>query len=163
MRLYLLRHGIAEQAKVGGSDEDRALTSEGRRKLRRVLKLARKAEVCPELILSSPLKRAYETAQLAKEILGNEEKIITTEVLGPSSSPEDVWQEVRAHREIESLLLVGHNPLFATLAAYLMAQPAAPLEFKKGAMMRFDFQKLSAQPAGVLRWCLTPDAKKPPK
>jgi phosphohistidine phosphatase len=163
MQLYLLRHGIAEQAKIGASDESRALTSEGRRKLRHVLKLAREADVSPDLIISSPLRRAYQTAEIAKESLGNDEEIVTADVLAPGASPEDVWEEIRAHRAVGSLLLVGHNPLFASLAAYLIGQPAAPVEFKKGALMRFDFDKFSTQPRGVLRWCLTPDATKRPK
>jgi len=51
MQIYLLRHGIAEDAQPRQSDSERALTEEGREKLRRVLKRARLAEVAPELIL----------------------------------------------------------------------------------------------------------------
>ena len=64
MRIYVLRHGIAEDAPPGGSDSDRALTLEGRRKLRGVLEHARRAGVVPDIILTSPLKRAVETADL---------------------------------------------------------------------------------------------------
>ena len=62
MQIYLLRHGIAEDAKPGRPDSERALTDEGRAKLRRVLKRARTADVTPSLILSSPYRRAMETA-----------------------------------------------------------------------------------------------------
>ena len=155
MQLYLLRHGIAEDAKIGGSDGDRALTPEGRRKLRDVMKLAREAGVSPELIISSPLKRALQTADIAKRALGYEEQIVTSDLLTPGTSPEDAWEEVRAHRDLQSLLLVGHNPLFAALAAYLLGTPNAHIEFKKGAIMRVDFEKFSVQPRGVLRWYLT--------
>ena len=52
--IYLLRHAIAEDARPGMSDRERALTDEGRERLRRVLKRARAAGVVPSLILSSP-------------------------------------------------------------------------------------------------------------
>jgi phosphohistidine phosphatase SixA len=62
VQIYLLRHGIAENSTP---DSDRALTPEGREKLRRVLARARDADVAPSLILSSPYRRALETAEIA--------------------------------------------------------------------------------------------------
>ena len=61
MNLYLLRHGIAEEEGVGVPDAQRALTDEGRRKLKQVLTTALDASVLPTLILSSPLKRTMQT------------------------------------------------------------------------------------------------------
>ena len=74
MQIYLLRHGIAENASPGQPDSERALTAEGREKLRRVLKRARSAEVNPGAILSSPYKRALETAEVAAEALDSRAK-----------------------------------------------------------------------------------------
>ena len=69
MEIYLLRHGIAADAKPGQSDASRALTEEGREKLARVLGRAGKAGMSPSLILSSPLRRAIETAEVAAQTL----------------------------------------------------------------------------------------------
>src|ERR1700749_1043786 len=112
MHVYLLRHGIAEEERLGLTDSERALTPEGRRKLRQVLRTVAEAGVKPSLVLSSPFKRAMQTAQIAKEILDYENQILQTKVLTPASSPEQVWDEIRVHREEAALLLVGHNPLF---------------------------------------------------
>ena len=71
MQIYILRHGIAEDAGPGQSDSERALTSEGKKKLRNVLRAAHEAGVTPALILTSPLKRAVQTAELAAEILAS--------------------------------------------------------------------------------------------
>jgi len=65
MQIHLGRHGIAEDAKPGGSDAERKLTEEGKQKLRRVLKRARDTGVSPSLIATSPLVRAAETAEIA--------------------------------------------------------------------------------------------------
>jgi phosphohistidine phosphatase len=65
VQIYLLRHGIAENTTP---DSERALTPEGREKLRRVLARARAADVALSLILSSPYRRAIETAEIAAEV-----------------------------------------------------------------------------------------------
>src|SRR5689334_7541485 len=97
--VLLLRHGIAEDPKPGESDSARALTSEGRRKLGEILDVARHAKVEPSLILTSPFQRAVETAELAANKLGYSRQILKTRALQPDSSPEDVWQEIRGHRD----------------------------------------------------------------
>ena len=156
MQVYLLRHGIAEDQRPGASDADRALTDEGRRKLKSVLQAASKAGVKPALILTSPLRRAVETAEVAQEVLEYKNQLIRTQALTPASAVEDVWREIRAHRDEDSLMLVGHNPLFDELAAYLLGSGAVHVSFKKGAILRVDFESFPAQPKGILRWYLTP-------
>ena len=81
MQIYLLRHGIAEDAAPGRPDSERALTEEGRDKLRRVLRRARSADAAPSLILSSPYRRALETAALAAEMLSYPGRIVETRVV----------------------------------------------------------------------------------
>jgi phosphohistidine phosphatase len=160
MQVYLLRHGIAEDARAGQSDCDRALTPEGRRKLKQVLEAASDAEVKPTLILSSPLKRAIQTAEIAAESLGYKGELLHTGALKPGSTPEQVWDEIRVHRDEAALLLVGHNPLFDGLSGYLLGQPELKVSFKKGAILRLDVESFGVRPKGVLRWYLTPKLTK---
>ncbi len=155
MQVYLLRHGVAEEGRAGASDADRALTQDGRRKLRQVLKAAAEAGVQPALILSSPLKRAVQTAEMARKALGYKNEILRTKALIPSSSVEQVWEEIRVHRDEASLMLVGHNPLFDNLAAYLLGRQEVQIDFKKGAILRIDLENFPAEPRGILRWYLT--------
>jgi phosphohistidine phosphatase len=155
MQVYLLRHGIAEDGQAGGSDADRALTDEGRRKLREILITASKADVQPSLILTSPLKRALQTAEIAKQVLRYKNELVPSKALSPGSSVEQVWDEIRAHRNESSVMLVGHNPQFENLAGYLLGCPSIQIDFKKGAILRIDFDNISSHPRGVLRWYLT--------
>ncbi len=155
MQVYLLRHGIAEDGRDGMDDESRALTPEGRKKLRQVLQTAVKANVELSLIVTSPLKRAIQTAEIVKSVLGYKHGLRQSNALIPSSTPEQAWKELRSHRDEPSILLVGHNPLFSDLARYLLNSPQLQIEFKKGAMMRIDVERMLAQPAGVLRWYIT--------
>jgi len=98
MHLYLLRHGIAVEAQAGESDATRALTSDGRRKLRKVLKAVAEAKVKPTLMWSSELKRAIQTAEVAKAVLGYQGEILRTKALAPGADTEQVWEEIRVHR-----------------------------------------------------------------
>ena len=156
MEIYLLRHGIAEDHAPTGRDADRRLTEEGRAKVHRVLGRAHLAGVEPELILSSPLKRAIETAEIAAEELHYRGEILRVTTLTPDSSPPSVWAEIRAHRSAASILLAGHEPLFSALVAYLLGSTRSMVEFRKGALVRIDVPSLGVEPRGVLQWMLTP-------
>jgi phosphohistidine phosphatase len=155
MQVYLLRHGIAEEGGLGKSDADRELTAEGRRRLRDTLRAARQAEVKPSLIISSPLVRAIQTADIAAHVLHCTEPILQSRVLLPSARPEQVWDEIRVHHSQPELMLVGHEPLFSQLAAYLLHAPELQVDFKKGAVLRLDFEMMGSRPKGILRWFLT--------
>jgi phosphohistidine phosphatase len=156
MELYILRHGIAEESSASGRDEDRQLTAEGRRKLREVLRTAARAGLQPSLILSSPYARAMQTAQAAADLLGYEGEILKAAALVPEARSDDVWQEIRTHREERQVLLASHNPLCAGLAAYLLGSPQLYVDFKKGAILRVDLDQFGSAPRGVLRWMLVP-------
>lgn len=154
MQIYLLRHGIAEDQKPGGRDEDRELTPEGKKKLQDVLRAARQAEVSPSLILTSPLRRAIQTAELAAGVLGYKDDLLRTKALEPGSSTKCVWEEVRVHKNVRELMMVGHEPLFGSLTAYLLGTPALQMDFKKGAVARVDVEQFGPEPRGVLKWYL---------
>jgi phosphohistidine phosphatase len=156
MKLYLLRHGIAEDGHGGMPDEERQLTSEGRKKLRELLKVAREADVEPSLILSSPLVRAVQTADIAQEELKYKGEIVRTRALVPEADPRQTWEDIRLHKDESALLLASHNPLCASLAGYLLGTPELMVDYKKGALMRIDIDSFGAQPQGVLRWFLVP-------
>ena len=155
MELYLLRHGVAEEGSANTPDAERALTNDGRRKLRQVLEAAAAAGLEPALILTSPLKRAIQTAEVAQNVLKYKHQLLRTKALAPGATAEQVWQEIRAHRNEPSLLLVGHNPLFSELSGYLLGSDSIQVDFKKGAILRIDLEHFPPKPKGVLRWYLT--------
>ncbi len=155
MQIYVLRHGIAEDAPPGGSDAVRALTQEGKKKVRAVLECARRASVHPDVILTSPLKRAVETAEIAAAVLGVPGESIRTNALAPSGSPERVWKEIRA-RQAEGILLAGHEPLLSMVVAFLLGCPALQIRMKKAALVSIEMETKQTQPQGTLLWMLTP-------
>jgi phosphohistidine phosphatase len=156
MQIYLLRHGIAEDANPGHPDSERPLTDEGRDKLRRVLKRARTADLDPSLILSSPYRRAVETAAVAAEVLAYKGEIVRTRALVPEASPFDTWEEIRKRKDESAVLLASHEPLMSSLAAFLLDSPALHVDMKKAALLRIDCDRFGPKASGVLKWMLTP-------
>lgn len=155
MELYILRHGIAEE-RGKGDDAARALTPAGREKLRRVLERAKKAGVSPSLILTSPYRRALETAEMAAKTLDYRKKIVQTDVLLPEAAPDALWEEVRRRRHEGVLLAAGHEPMLSATIAWILGAPGIKIDLKKGALVRIDLSRFGPQPQGVLRWMLTP-------
>ncbi len=156
MQIYLLRHGIAEDPKPGRPDAERPLTDEGRDKLRRVLKRARTADLDPSVILSSPYRRALETAAVAAEILAYKGEIVRTPALAPEASPFDAWEEIRKRKQERAILLSSHEPLMSSMVAFLLDSPTLRVEMKKAALVRIDCDRFGPKAAGVLKWMLTP-------
>jgi phosphohistidine phosphatase len=155
MEIYLLRHGIADGGRPGGRDSDRELTAEGREKLRRVLKRAHQAGVSPGVILTSPYRRAVQTAELAAETLEYMGEIVKTQTLIPDSSPQAVWDEICSRCTEAAILLASHEPLMSSMAAFLLASPALQVDMKKGAMARVDCDRFGPVPRGTFKWMLT--------
>jgi phosphohistidine phosphatase len=156
MEIYLLRHGIAENARPGLKDADRALTAEGRKKLQRVLAHAGSAGVKPSLILSSPLRRALETAEIAADSLAYKGKIVHTPVLVPGAVPSQLWELLLTRQDEKAILLASHEPFTSAAVAFLLNAPALQVDIKKGGLVRIDCNQLSTEPRGVLKWYLTP-------
>ena len=149
MQIYLLRHGIAEDARPGQPDAERALTGEGREKLRRVLKRARTAELDPSVILSSPYRRALETAAVAADVLGYKSEVVRIQALTPEASPFDTWVEIRDRKDERSILLASHEPLISSLAPFLLDSPSLLEDMNKVALVRIDCERVGSKPRGI--------------
>lgn len=156
--IYLMRHGIAADATAGMSDADRALTAEGVRKTTRVAVGLQKLGAKPDLILSSPLRRAEETARLVADVLAPNSAVELYPPLAGGFAVDDIVKGLRPHRRAGELLLVGHQPDLGDLASYLMtgAPHLAPLPFKKAGVAAISLGSLPPRSAGLLEWFLTP-------
>lgn len=150
MQIYLLRHGIAEDAHAGQPDSDRALTPEGRKRLAAV---KRRAALPAMFTLSSPYVRAMQTAAV---FCGEGSEIVQTPALEPCAEPEDAWNELRLYKDEPCILCSTHEPICGRLAAYLLNTPSLRIEVKKGALIRIDVERLGPKPHGTLKWMLVP-------
>jgi phosphohistidine phosphatase len=156
LELYLIRHGVAaDRGDEYPDDSKRPLTSDGVARLRKEAKALDLLGVTFEQILSSPLVRARQTADVFAEIMKAKPPVATTDALTPAGSPAAVIQELSKHMRKGSIALVGHEPNMGELAAHLIGAKV-PLPFKKGAIARIDFSVFPPKGKGQLAWFVTP-------
>lgn len=155
MKIYLLRHGKATPKGGAMADAHRALTPEGRKCTEEALQAIRKS--CqPDLIGSSPLLRALETAEIASRVLKVRESPLSLDCLRPGTTPAAVvrWLQTRT---ASAILLVGHMPDLAILAAYLVSGATAwSMAFKKSGLCCIGIKGKAGRGAGQLEWLVTP-------
>ena len=162
MRLYLVRHAIAEESdsKRWPDDRQRPLTKTGARRFKRVagtLVELMQADGAVERLLTSPLVRARETAAILRRA-GLPEPIEES-VLAPGRTAARVLAVLRAH-EVQSIVVVGHEPDLGRLLAVCIAGPDAKLalRFRKGAAACLYFAGAPRVGEASLEWLLPPKA-----
>ena len=156
MKIFLLRHAIAELRRINLSDRDRRLTKEGIKELETVVKAMVKLKVRPDEILASPYKRAWDTALIAARALSPSKKPTELRALVPSGEAAKLWLELKKHHAAKALLLVGHEPLLSEFTAFLLSSPHATINLKKAGLIRVDVHTVHLDhPSGTLRWLLT--------
>ncbi len=160
MKLYLLRHGIAEATGHGdpARDPERRLTPEGAERVSEIARGLRRLGVQPDVIFTSPLVRARQTAEIVAEVLGLTDRLEETEHLGvPPDSTALVRQLNKQRPRPDAVMLVGHEPHLSEFTALLIAGTSgAALLFKKGGLARLEVPTLEAGRCATLEWLLPP-------
>jgi phosphohistidine phosphatase len=157
MILYLIRHAIAEDRSAEGSDEDRALTPRGKARMLRASEGLRKLKVQPELILTSPLRRARETAEILAKAL-SDAPVEPMAELAAGIDPGQAARALRAHARAKELALVGHQPGLGLLASLLLTGSATSLEIdlRKGGVVCIEAELSEGEAKSSLLWLATP-------
>lgn len=157
MNIFILRHAIAlPYGTTGVSDEDRPLTERGRERMQKASRGIRELIDQFDLILSSPLVRARQTAQIVAEQFDCEDKLEFTDLLLPSGLAVELRKELSRRRSVQNVLLVGHEPMLSEFVAFMVDARGAILALKKGGMCCVEFNHDKSYERGELKWLLTP-------
>ena len=138
MWIYLLRHGIAEDPRPGLVDDDRALTDEGRARLRAASKAWSLLVHPPELVITSPLRRARETAEIFRNTFDVEAPLRVEEAVVPGAGPARVVTLLESEMlsRTGSVAVVGHEPNIGyVLGALLTGQLRVHVSLDRGALV----------------------------
>jgi phosphohistidine phosphatase len=155
MILYFLRHASAgEPVSNLKKDEKRALDEIGVEQCGHVGRALAALDVQVDAILSSPLKRAAQTASLVGNEMGYEGKLQLEDALRPGASFADFRRLLERCAKYDTLMVVGHNPSLSEFLGRSISETGcqAAVVLKKGAVARVDMGRSSA----ALMWCLTP-------
>jgi phosphohistidine phosphatase len=154
MRLYFLRHGLAaERDEWQGVDFDRPLTDEGRERMARQAKAMAKLSLALEVIVTSPLVRAKQTAAIVADGLKLRAGLVEDERLGLDFDPSRLAGVLEEHRSADAVMLVGHEPSMSGTIGHLVG--GARIALKKGALARVDVPDPSSS-EGELVWLIPP-------
>jgi len=128
MDIYLVRHAEALERKEGLADEVRHLTRRGRKQAAKQARRMKKNKVRPELILTSPLVRAVQTAELLAAEIGQGAVVAAHPSLAFDADAAAVVTMLREAGKLQSVMLVGHEPQLSAVAALLLGyEHIAPL------------------------------------
>jgi phosphohistidine phosphatase len=123
--------------------------------LRKEAKGLNELEVAVDLIITSPLVRTRQTADIIAEVLTAKPAVVTSDALAPAGTTTGVIQDIVKHSRKGRIALVGHEPNMGELAARLIGARSL-MPFKKGAVCRIDFEVLPPKGIGELRWFMPP-------
>jgi phosphohistidine phosphatase len=151
-QIYLVRHGVAEERGERWPDDvKRPLTADGMARMEKAARGLGKLDIGFDVILSSPLVRARQTADILAAELEGHPSIVNTDALAPGGDYAAVVAALEKQSRRQRIALVGHEPAIGELAARLVGS-RHPIEFKKGAIARIDLDEIPPSGPGDLRW-----------
>ncbi len=154
--LYLIRHGLAEErGEAWPDDAKRPLTEEGMSRLRRSARALERLGVSIDVVLTSPLVRSRQTAEIVAAAFAPRPPVVNVDALAPGGAFAAFTAELDKHARRSRIAIVGHEPGIGELAARLLGM-RHPVEFKKGAVCRIDLDELPPRGPGILRWFVSP-------
>lgn len=152
MLLFLLRH--ADAIVEARNDAARVLSQKGTVQAKQIGKFCRWNNLIPELVLTSPLVRAEQTARLFAETIDVPKIVTVAPFLESGMQPEIALKELKAYKELESVMLVGHEPDLGRLATKLLgATGAGKIKIRKASLTAFEIDPMHPDSA-VLQFCI---------
>ena len=154
MNLYIMRHANAGLKRDNPLlDDKRSLVKEGKEQCILMARTLNALKVQVDVIVSSPLKRARQTAQLVGTEMGYDARVEVSPALGPDASYAEFQRMLTRYSAYESVLVVGHNPnLFQFLGRLITGNGGAAIRMRKGSVARID---LDRHPP-LLQWLIDP-------
>jgi phosphohistidine phosphatase len=142
MNLYLLRHAEAEEE--AASDGERQLTERGREQARTVGRFCARNDLYPETIITSPLARARQTAEIVADQLKIADRVQVCGFATTGMTTEGALSGLKAFSDHSSVLLVGHEPDFSGFVAALIGGKDECIRFRKAGLAKVTLPKLKA-------------------
>jgi phosphohistidine phosphatase len=155
--LFILRHGKAGQSSNGGDDAARALTADGMAEIKKVAGWMRSKKYEFAVIATSPLARAYETAEIIARSLDQQDRLTIWDELAPGGNTGAVCRRLAGYGEQASVLLVGHEPALSMLISRIISgNDTSSIVLAKGGLAKIRNYSCINRPSGDLQWLLTP-------
>jgi phosphohistidine phosphatase len=166
MDMFILRHGEAGKRLTGGNskDSERALTVAGQKEIAEIANSLKELDVKFDLIISSPLKRAHQTAAIVAKTLKKENKMEAWNELKPEGNKQELYRKLSSStqfKQYSSVLIVGHEPYLTDMISDIISDGkgggGGHIILKKTGLARIGITSFtSSNLHGELKWLLTP-------
>jgi phosphohistidine phosphatase len=162
--LYLLRHGDAGKrmaVAAGGNTGDVPLTTVGREEIAIIARSVKTLNLRFSAIVTSPLKRAVQTAKIIAKVLAIENRISVWNDLVPEGNRSKIYNKLNQYTRDSSVLMIGHEPYLSNIMYDLIFQKnrvnqLGRISLKKAGLAKIRVISLTPNISGELRWLLTP-------
>ena len=159
MNLYVLRHGLARErnGREYENDDERPLTSKGARRITRQVKGMKALGLSMDVIVTSPLVRAVQTAEIVHRGIRKPGRLVTSGALRPLEHHGTLLDELAAEYSSEDdVMVVGHEPHLSGLISVVVAGQHSPvIRLKKGSLCKLGVPRPSYGRCGWIEWYLT--------
>lgn len=161
MNIYIVRHAIAVEPGTPGYEDDslRPLTTQGRKKMKKIARGLREFGVELDHILTSPYVRARDTAEILAATFNLKKQVAFSDHLIPPGDFQGLVREIREKYDVDNLALVGHEPMLSQFTSWLLTgSGGTPITLKKGGVCLLSAENLGGQGDVRLQWLFTPAA-----
>jgi len=167
MDIFILRHGEAGKKLTTGNNKDseRPLTAAGQKEVAEIASSLKEMDIKFDLIISSPLKRAHQTAAIVAKTLKKENKMEDWNELKPEGSKQELYRKLSSStqfKQYSSILMVGHEPYLTEMISDIISDGKAVrggghIILKKAGFARIGLTSFTPPNLhGELKWLLTP-------
>lgn len=158
MDLFILRHGEAgKKLATGNRDFERSLTVGGQKEVAHIAKSLKDLGIKFDFILTSPLKRAHQTAAIVSKIFKNEKKMEDWDELKPEGNRPELYRKLTQFKQQSSVLIVGHEPYLSDMISEIIFDGKGKhVVLKKAGLAKIGIISASPKLHGELKWLLTP-------
>lgn len=159
MDLFILRHGEAGQrVSAGRGDFQRSLTTAGQKEVSDIATSLKDLGIKLDIVISSPLKRAHQTASIVAKTFKIEKKMQDWAELSPEGNRLDLYNKLLQLKQQSSVLVVGHEPYLSEMISEMIFEGnnGGRIDLKKTGLARIRIVSSTPKFQGELRWLLTP-------
>ncbi len=156
--LYVIRHGLAgKPLEDKKEDELRALTKKGKKEIKSISKALKDLDVEFDEVITSPLIRALETAEIVHDRCGISKKLLVSDLLKPDSSFEELVKYLNSLKKADTVAIVGHEPHLSAFASYCITHSKDSfIDLKKGGIILLEIEESIKPGKSKLMWLIEP-------
>lgn len=151
MKLLIVRHAAAVERSASIGDEKRYLTPEGRLFMRKTARTMREKGVDPALIVTSPLLRAVQTADILAEAIAYGGPLVVRDEVKPGFDLPALRGLLDEYRSAGEVVIVGHEPDLSGIIATILSLPGG-FNFRKGAAVKLKADPAALQATATFKW-----------